>query len=92
MRKPRLHLLDLQDRRTTDHRAGDAGVEHLRERGGVAQAAADLQIHRLGRREFDDDRAIAERSVARAIQIDNVQPVGAGTSRYWASRECGSVG
>ena len=45
--------------------------------GAIAHAAADLQPHRRLRGEFPDERAIAERAVARTIQVDDVQPAGA---------------
>ena len=53
--KPASTCSDLRDRRAADHDPCDPELQHLRERRGVAQAAAHLQIERLARRQLDDD-------------------------------------
>ena len=76
--QPGPHLLGLSHRRAADHDAGDAAPQHLRHRGGIAQAAAHLQIDAaVGRRQFADDVEVAARAVTGAVQVDHVQPFGA---------------
>ena len=75
--EPASHLLRFDERGAADHHPGDAELEHLRNRGGVAQTAAHLQSDAGLGGEIGDDRAIAAASLARAVEIDHVQPIGA---------------
>ena len=81
--EPGSHLIRLDQRGAADHDPGDAEVEHLRNRGGIAQTSAHLQFDAGLGGEFGDDRAIAGASVARAVEIDHVQPIGAVDPDTW---------
>jgi hypothetical protein len=75
--EPRAHEIDPSDRGASDHGTADACVQNLRDRVGISQASADLK-HDCGLpRQLDDDVAIAAGTVACAVQVDDMQPVGA---------------
>ncbi len=61
--------------------------QHARDCRGVAQSAADLQRQRIAARELVDDAGIALAAVARTIQVDDVQPAGAGGAVSFQQRE-----
>ena len=75
-----LHVVDLDgalDRRATDHEAIHADSQQIVHDRIRAQAAADLHLQRALRRERNNGGAVGKLTVARAIEIDDVEPVGA---------------
>ncbi len=74
LREPRNHLLRLFGREAADHHALDPAAQQILDDGRGAHAAADLDPDGRLRGEPFDDGAIGERAVARAVQIDDVQP------------------
>ncbi len=77
MLQPALHLLHLGESSAADHHARCACIQHQLERRSIAQTASDLQLDGPLRSQPHDDCLIVELSVAGAVEIDDVQPVGA---------------
>ena len=74
--QPAPHFARIGQCSAADHDAGDTEVEHRLHRRGVAQAAADLQLDPELAGERGDDGVVAAASVPRAVEVDDVQPVG----------------
>ena len=81
---------DLRDRRAADHHARDAGVQHLRERGGVAHAAAHLQLDAPCCAASSTMIARLPSCPSRAPSRSTTCSQSAPSSRYLASSSCGS--
>src|ERR1700679_1262025 len=75
--EPVSDLLYVSDGRAADHRARDPQVQHPGDGGGIAQAAAHLQIDASPAGQLRDDALVAETAVLGAVEIDDVQPIGA---------------
>jgi hypothetical protein len=73
-RHPGRYLRGLFDGRAADHDAIDAMAQQVVDDRQCAQAATDLQVHRLLAGEPNDDVAVREPTVARAVEVDDVQP------------------
>ena len=75
--EPGSDLFRLDESGAADDDSGDAEVEHLRDRGGIAQSSAHLELDGILGGEVGDDGAVCAAAVARAVEVDDVQPIGA---------------
>ena len=73
----RLHFAGLLDRGAADDDAIDAIAQQVVDHGRGTHAATHLDVQRALRGEPHDDAAVREPAVLRAVEIDDVQPVGA---------------
>ncbi len=79
-RDPIRHFVRTLHCRTADHDSLDPVAQQIVDDSSRADTAAYLQAHRALRGQGQDDRAIGEQTVLRAVEVDDMQPGSAQTT------------